>query len=123
MTVELAYVPVKFSLSYENGDNAVPMEVLEWKIDQLAKASYLVPRMNDSEWDKLVNLAGTTDAQEWVRNYEVPAESEFHSYSYVYEKPIAIKYDDGQPKADENTYYLHENQVPGQCKGREGTGE
>ena len=31
VTVELAYVPVKFSLSYENGDNAVPMEVLEWK--------------------------------------------------------------------------------------------
>lgn len=27
---------------------------------QLAKASYLVPRMNDSEWDKLVNLAGTS---------------------------------------------------------------
>ena len=50
VTVELAYVPVKFSLSYENGDNAVPMEVLEWKIDQLAKTSYLVPRMNDSEW-------------------------------------------------------------------------
>ncbi len=68
VTVELASVPVKFSLSYENGDNAAPMEVLEWKIDQLAKTSYLVPRMNDSEWDKLVNLAGTTDAQEWVRN-------------------------------------------------------
>lgn len=116
VTVELAYVPVKFSLSYENGDNAVPMEVLEWKIDQLAKTSYLVPRMNDSEWDKLVNLAGTTDAQEWVRNYEVPAESGFHGYSHVYEKPIAIKYDDGQPKADENTYYLHETKFLGNVK-------
>lgn len=107
VTVELAYVPVKFSLSYENGDYSNEMEVMEWSIGQMAKRSYLVPRMNDSEWDKLVNLAGTTNARDWVRGYEVPEASGLHTYSHVYETPIGIKYGEGQ-EADKNTYYLHE---------------
>ena len=96
VTVELAYVPVKFSLSYENGDYSNEMEVMEWSIGQMAKRSYLVPRMNDSEWDKLVNLAGTTNARDWVRGYEVPEASGLHTYSHVYETPIGIKYGEGQ---------------------------
>ena len=98
---------VEFSLSYENGDYSNEMEVMEWSIGQMAKRSYLVPRMNDSEWDKLVNLAGTTNARDWVRGYEVPEASGLHTYSHVYETPIGIKYGEGQ-EADKNTYYLHE---------------
>lgn len=110
--VVMAYAVTKFDFTFVNRLNTGEgVDVVGWQIDKIAKKSYLIPHMEDADWDKLIGLGGTVDNAEWVTGYTLPPGTPHEGYVRNYQPSQRLAFNGEMD--DPTTYYLHESKYFG----------
>lgn len=102
------------------------IELNSWTLYSLAPKSYLIPRVNETNWfDKVRNPDETKNV---ITNYDVPVEPDEHEeYTYTYTTPLQIPITTDEtsdavitPADNETPIYLHESKFSVPAEAVEG---
>lgn len=102
------------------------IELNSWTLYSLAPKSYLIPRVNDTNW--LDKVRTPDETKNVITNYDVPVEPDEHEeYTYTYTTPLQIPVTTDEtsdavitPADNETPIYLHESKFSVPAEAVEG---
>ncbi|MCS2892347.1 hypothetical protein [Parabacteroides faecis] len=107
ISIDMVYAAVKFDLEIAQKVNIdKKLTIVGWGISRLASKSYLLPHFKEGEWENLLELSGTVDADKWVFGYETAEQPNEHQPEYLCE---SIVHDISLGNYTSPTVYWHES--------------